>query len=483
MKSSMLRKVYSAEEFRKNGHELIDQLSDHLEAAINEPNKKVIKWKEPDDEYDFWKEYNPNNSFAAFNQEVIKRCVHLHNPKYMGHQISPSAPITALSSLLNALLNNGMGVYEMGMAPTAMERVVCKEICEVIGYGKSSDGFLTSGGTLANLTALLCARNKIVKTNVWEEGNTSKLAIMVSEEAHYCIDRAARIMGLGAKGIIKIPVDSNYAIRTDLLESYFDQANEKGLEVFAVIGSAPSTATGVYDDLEEMANFAIKKKIWFHIDGAHGGAAIFSSKYKRLLKGIEKANSVAIDGHKMMMMPSITTALLFKDGQDTHHTFRQKADYLLQESVEEDWYNLAKRTFECTKYMMSLHWYILMRFYGRKVFDNFVTTLYDLGREMRDLILTDSFFELAVEPVCNIVCFRVVGVTTSKDTLNKLNTDIRQSLLEDGSYYIVKTSLGNTTYLRCTLMNPFTTKEDIQGLLNLIKVKTHQLLSLKNNKP
>ncbi|MGB5357538.1 MAG: pyridoxal-dependent decarboxylase, partial [Eudoraea sp.] len=301
MKSSMLRKVYSAEEFRKNGHELIDQLSDHLEAAINEPNKRVIKWKEPDDEYDFWKEYNPNNSFAAFNQEVIKRCVHLHNPKYMGHQISPSAPITALSSLLNALLNNGMGVYEMGMAPTAMERVVCKEICEVIGYGKTSDGFLTSGGTLANLTALLCARNKIVKTNVWEEGNTSKLAIMVSEEAHYCIDRAARIMGLGAKGIIKIPVDNNYAIRTDLLESYFDQANEKGLEVFAVIGSAPSTATGVYDALEEVANFAIKKKIWFHIDGAHGGAAIFSSKYKRLLKGIEKANSVAIDGHKMMM--------------------------------------------------------------------------------------------------------------------------------------------------------------------------------------
>ena len=104
------------------------------------------------------------------------------------------------------------------------------------------------------------------------------------------------------------------------------------------------------------------------MDGAHGGAAIFAPKYRHTVAGIERADSVVIDGHKMMMMPSITTALLYKDGTHSHTTFSQKADYLLVQSKEEDWYNLAKRTFECTKNMMSVQWYTLLKTYGPENF-------------------------------------------------------------------------------------------------------------------
>ncbi|MGB5430632.1 pyridoxal phosphate-dependent decarboxylase family protein [Eudoraea sp.] len=478
MDKQLLQTAYSPEDFRQNGHQLIDLLAEHLDKSLNKSSSKVLNWENPSEEYKFWNNFLFNGKPSDLNNEIIKRSIHLHHPHYMGHQISPVAPITGLTSLLNAILNNGMGIYEMGMAPTAMERVVVEQLCKEIGYGKKSDGFLTSGGTLANLTALLSARKNRTGNDVWENGTSNKLAIMVSEEAHYCIDRAARIMGLGEKGIVKIAVDEGFALKTELLEQSYKKTIHEGYEVIAIVGSAPSTATGIYDDLETIGDFAFEKGIWFHIDAAHGGGAIFSSKYKSLLKGMKKADSIVIDGHKMMMMPSITTALLFKEGRDSHNTFRQKADYLLQDSKEEDWYNLAKRTFECTKYMMSLHWYTLLKIYGKSIFDEFVTTLYDLGQEFGELLENDPLFEIAVKPMSNIICFRLINKDKDLLSLNKINSTVRQKLLEEGEFYIVQTKIKDIVYLRATIMNPFTTEEHFKKLLDNIKRKAFPLLNL-----
>ncbi len=159
-----------------------------------------------------------------------------------------------------------------------------------------------------------------------------------------------------------------------------------------------------------------ENKLWFHVDGAHGGAGIFSEKYKYTVKGIEKADSVVIDGHKMMMMPTITTALLYKNGKHTNATFSQKADYLLTDSEHEDWYNSGKKTFECTKTMMSIHWYTLLKIYGEQVFDAYVTQLYDMGAHFATIIDNDSNFELAVKPMSNIVCFKFTKFKTKSRT-------------------------------------------------------------------
>ena len=250
MDKQLLKAAYSPEDFRQNGHQLIDLLADHLDKTINKPSSKVINWEIPSEQYKFWNNFLLNGKSSDLNNEILNRSIHLHHPHYMGHQISPVAPVTGLTSLLNAILNNGMGIYEMGMAPTAMERVVVEQLCKEIGYSKKSDGFLTSGGTLANLTALLSARNKRAGNDVWEKGNSKKLVIMVSAEAHYCIDRAARIMGLGKKGIVKIPVNENFALKTEVLEKTYIKIINDGYEVMAIVGSAPSTATGIYDDLD-----------------------------------------------------------------------------------------------------------------------------------------------------------------------------------------------------------------------------------------
>ena len=469
MDTSLLKTAYSSGNFRKRGHELIDQLADHLEASLNERSNKVIQWNLPEDEYTYWKEFLGKGDASQLFPEIVKHTIHVHNPKYIGHQVCPPAPLASLSALISALLNNGMAVYEMGMAPSAIERVITEFICTKIGYDVNSRGFLTSGGTLANLTALLSARKAKVEHDVWNKGSNDDLGIMVCEEAHYCVDRAAKIMGLGEKGIIKLPATSGFSMDTSQLERYYQKARAEGITVFAIVGSAPSTATGIYDDLETIANFSNKHGLWFHVDGAHGGASIFSPKYKHTVKGIAHADSVVIDGHKMMMMPTITTALLFKDGNHSHATFSQKADYLLNQSEDEDWYNMAKRTFECTKTMMSIQWYTLLKTYGEGIFDEYLTTLYDLGQQFGEMLENNTQFDLAIKPMSNIVCFRYFDDSLNNSELNQLNKLIRQQLLEEGEFYIVQTKLRGIHYLRTTIMNPFTTTEHLKALLQKVK--------------
>lgn len=469
MNNDLLKKVYATDDFKTRGHQIVDDLANHIANAISGKNEKVIPWSLPANELQYWKDFLKNGDEKLLFKEAINRSTQIHHPKYIGHQVSPTAPITILSSMVSAALNNGTAVYEMGIVTNPIERIITDLICTKIGYDSKSSGFLTSGGTLANLTALLTARKTKVPHDVWNEGNTKPLGILVSEEAHYCIERAAKIMGLGEQGIIKVPTKADFSMVTSALETEYQKAIENGIEVFAIIGSAPSTATGILDDLNKIGAFAEKYNLWFHVDAAHGGAAIFSSKYKPTLKGIEHADSVVIDGHKMMMMPGITTALLYKDGKNSHATFSQKADYLLEESTEEDWYNSGKRTFECTKNMMALHWFSLLKTYGEEVFDEFVSSLYDLGHLFGEIIKKEKQFELAAHPMTNIVCFRIIDTNLTEQQTNELNINIRRQLVEDGEFYIVQTKLRGKHFMRVTIMNPFTTEKHFFELLEKIK--------------
>lgn len=469
MDNPLLQKAYSPEHFRKLGHRLVDQLADHLEAQLHNENTPTLAWHIPEDERSFWSDFMKHGDETKLFAQILKRTTSVHNPKCIGHQVTPTAPITALTAMMGALLNNGMAIYEMGMAPSAIERIVTDLLCKKIGYTMEARGFLTSGGTLANLTALLSARKAKVTSDIWNQGHDQTLGIMVSEQAHYCVDRAAKIMGLGEKGIRKIPVAPKFMMDIALLESEYQRATENGIQVFAIVGSAPSTATGVYDDLKAIGTFAKKHDLWFHVDGAHGGAAIFSEKYRFTVAGIEQADSVVIDGHKMMMLPTITTALLFRNGNHSYATFSQKADYLLVQSEDEDWYNKAKRTFECTKTMMSIHWYTMLKVYGEEIFEEYVTRLFDMGKVLGKLIENESDFELAVPPVSNIVCFRYVDAALNRQALNALNAKLRQQLLENGEFYIVQTTLRGIQYLRCTIMNPFTEERHFRTLIEKVK--------------
>jgi len=464
---TFIQKAYNPKYFREKGHKLIDQLADYL-IDVQSGNIPVMNWKDPDSQYKFWKDYNyKEKDLKTFMEDLIKLSIHLHHPKYVGHQVSAPLPVVALTDMVTSLLNNGMAIYEMGPAASALEKWIVKQFSQRFGYGEQGDGILTSGGTLATLTALLAARQLKGGGNVWSDGTKKKLAIMVPAQAHYSIDRAAHIMGFGEDGIIKVPVNKQYQLQFEKLAEYLQLAESNGKKVIAICANACSTATGTYDNLVEIGEFCKQNSIWFHVDAAHGGGAIFTDKYKSLLTGVEKADSVIIDLHKMMMTPALATIVLFKKSRDSYSTFNQDAHYLWEKNEDPDWFNYAKRTFECTKLMMSVKFYSIIVEYGWEIFNENVTTLYDLAFSFAEMVKNRPGFELAVAPMANIVCFRLLS-KNSRETNNQLNLRIRRTLLEKGDFYFVQTELNGQLYLRVTLMNPLTTINHLNELLNSI---------------
>ncbi len=464
--NDLFEKAFSVDDFRKKGHEVIDLLAEYLDHAIDGRNdERVIPWQTPDEQLAYWKQDFDRNEPADpldLFRDVMSRSIRIHRRQYLGHQTVPALPVSALSAAVSAILNQGMGVYEMGMVGNVLDRILTEAVARKLGFGTEASGFITSGGSLGNLTALLAARARA--TDVWEEGsgNHERLAVMVSEEAHYCIDRAARIMGLGSQGIVKIPVTSDFRMRTDLLRSSYRDAVRRGLKVIAVIGCAGTTSTGSYDDLEEIAAFCREAGLWFHVDGAHGAPAAYSEKYSNLVKGIEKADSVIVDFHKMMLTPSLSTAVIFGCGGDAYRTFAQRAQYLWSEQTSEEWYHSGKRTFECTKAMTSLNIYTIFRIYGEAIFRQNIEQLFGLATTFAAMIRENPLFELAYEPQSNIVCFRY-----GDD--QQLNRMIRDNLVADGRYYIVQTILHGEHFLRVSLMNPLSTPAELRGLLGTIR--------------
>ncbi|NHA04369.1 aminotransferase class I/II-fold pyridoxal phosphate-dependent enzyme [Mucilaginibacter sp. HC2] len=463
----LINKAFKPETFRSEAHQLVELLATELEKAHTAPQKKAtINWESPAEQLAYWQnDFNSpliNNPQGLF-RSVISRSVNLHSRGYIGHQTATTLPVTALTSALISFFNNGMAVYEMGMAGNAMEKVVTAHMAARFGFGEDASGIVTSGGTLGNLTALLAARAAM--PNVLGKPEYGQLAIMVSEEAHYSIERAVRIMGLPPENIIKIPVNNRFQMRADTLEHYYQEAAAKGKKVFCIVGCACSTSIGAYDDLDAIGSFAQKHNIWFHVDGAHGTPVVFSPVYSHLLKGIEKADSVMVDFHKMMMAPSLSTAVLFKSARQAGKTFLQKAEYLWQDQQADEWYNSGKQTFECTKPMTILHTYTIMRLYGDQLYQQHIEKLYGMAAEFARMVQQHENFELACEPQSNIVCFRLKAGAES----NELNRDVLQRLIEDGRFYIVGTTIKQEFYLRITLMNPLTQTDDLEQLLSVIE--------------
>lgn len=472
MNTPELDRLYHPENFRKVGHELIDSIANYLDNCYT--NKiSINKYQKPDQILENWTSFLQSNpSLNQYFDQILEDSIHLHNPNYLGHQVSVPAPLAGLGGLISDLLNNGMAVYEMGAVANVLERKTIEFINDAIGYGEDSGGILTSGGTLANLTALLTARANLGKENIWKEGNQGQqYAVMVSEQAHYCIDRAVRIMGLGDKGIIKVPTDEYFRLDASKLQPLLDEATKKNITVIAIVGSACSTATGAYDPLGKISEFAHANGLWFHVDGAHGSAVVLSKKYKTLVKGIDEADSVVIDCHKMMMTPTIATAILYKDVQKSDATFNLKAEYLYDQLSEVEWFDSGKRTFECTKLMMCVKFMSILLEGGKISLEQNIDRLYDQAYKFSEILLSDDSFDLLIRPEANILCYRVIDSNLTEEKENTLNKNIRKAILEEGNFYIVQTEISGKVFLRSTIMNPFTTKEIFENLIQDIKLK------------
>lgn len=461
---AFLKEAYSPEAFQKMAPQLMELLEEQMKASQQKRGQTIHRLP-PEEQLAFWQQdfAAPGpEELPAFVEKVMSHSIQFHSKGYVGHQVAVTLPITILTSALMAWMNNCTTVYELGMAGNAMEKVVITHLAEKFGYAQGSTGFVASGGSMGNLTALVTART----SSGVEEKDYHRLAIMVSSEAHYSVERAAQIMGIPTQNIIKLPVGADYGARTELLEEYYQRAVAQGKLVFCVVGCACTTSVGAFDDLEAIGDFAEKHQIWFHVDGAHGGPVVFSEKYRHLIRGIEKSDSLIMDFHKMMMTPPLSTAVLYNTRNHKISEFSPKAAYLWRDQLSEEWWNSAKHTLECTKPITILHTYAIMKFYGDEIYQQNVDTLFDLGQEFAAMVTAWEDMELALEPKSNIVCFRYRPGAGDPDQINQ---KIAEKLLADGSYYVVSTTVGGDFYLRVTLMNPFTDWQDLEDLLEKIK--------------
>lgn len=464
-KRDVIDRAYSPEAWKEMFPEIMERIGWELEAAQSQSRQKTIDRLAPEEQLQFWQEDFSGETPENLNRlvdKVLSHSINFHSKGYMGHQVAVTLPVTVLTSALMAYMNNCTTVYELGMAGNAMEKVVISHMAEKFGYEDGSTGFVASGGSMGNLTALVTARTS---SGIGEE-DYHRLAVMVSSEAHYSVERAARIMGIQSDHIIKVPVGPDCAVEAEALEEAYQKAAEEGKMVFCVVGCAGTTSVGAFDDLDAIADFAERHQIWFHVDGAHGGAAAFSGKYRHLLHGIERSDSLIVDFHKMMMTPPLSTAVIYNGRNKKVSEFSPHAEYLWRDQLSEEWWNSAKHTLECTKPITILHTYAIMRLYGDQIYEQNVDVLFDKGKEFADMVRAHDHMELALEPKSNIVCFRY---TADGIDVEEVNRKIADRLLADGTYYVVSTAVKGSFYLRITLMNPFTEREQMEDLIEKIQ--------------
>ncbi|NVB81274.1 MAG: pyridoxal-dependent decarboxylase [Kofleriaceae bacterium] len=469
--------AYDPEAFRTSGHRLIDALGDAL-ARWHRRDGVVLPWRTPDEALAVWSRKGfGGGDLVDDMRRVMAASTALAHPRCMAHQVPPPLPGATLAELVSALLNNGMAIYEMGPAAVPIELAVIAWMAEKLGMSpESAGGVLTSGGSLGNLTALLAMRQAHAGFDVWKEGAHAgpPLAVLSSSDAHYSVARTLRIMGWGNDGVVPVPVDARHRMTAQASAAVLAQARAARPErrIVGIVAAAGSTATGAFDPLDELADLAAREGLWLHVDAAHGGGAAMSEAQRHKLRGIERADSVVWDAHKLLMMPALITAVLFKDGSHAYEAFAQQASYLFANAApEETWYDLGTRTLECTKRAMAIEVWSTLRVHGEQLFGDIIDRLVGLAGELAARVVAAPDFELALVPELNIVCYRhrPAGIAPGP-ALDAHNRALRQRVVEDGRFYIVGTQLPGGYHLRSTIMNPLSEPTDFDDLISHLRV-------------
>ena len=462
-----IRDAYDPERFRTEGHRLIDALADAL-ARWQRREGLVLPWRTPDQARAVWARKGFGGGVLVDElRRVMAASTALYNPRYMAHQVPPPLPVAALAELVSAVLNNGMAVFEMGPASVPIEMTVIDWMCEKIGYDNAAGGVMTSGGSLGNLTALLAMRE--AQTQSWATGAQQQLAVVVGADAHYSVDRTLRIMGWGDRGAIAAAVDDKHRMTVASVERALREAGDR--KVIGIVAAAGSTATGAFDPLGELADLAAARGLWLHVDAAHGGGVALSKGLRHKLAGIERADSVVWDAHKLMMMPALVTAVLFRRGGRAYDAFAQRATYLFREAAPEDtWWDLGTRTLECTKRMMAVEVWAALRVLGEEWFGDVVERLVVLAASLAAKIEASKDFELALDPELNIVCYRHRPVRIPPGPgLDEHNRALRQRLVEDGTFDVTGVQLPQGYFLRSAMMNPLIEDSDLDELIEQLR--------------
>lgn len=473
-------------------HEALPQLADLLNDYVsNSQNKETVVLKQHTPEHIiaalqtdhfFENGFQSPEAMLAFVSTYLENTNHLHHPRYMGHQVAVPHPLSGIPDWIHGTANNPSSLYEMGPVGGALEGYMINWMLDKLGwfrgksyadfdqYPENGSGILTHGGSVANLTALSAARAAIAP-EAWTEGNPSDLVIIGPSSSHYSIARAISIMGMGKNAYVPAKVDQNEVVQVADLKRVYQEQKEKGMRIMAVVANACATSTGLYDPLDEIAEFCQKNQLWFHVDGAHGAVALLSEREKQKIKGVEKADSLIWDAHKMMRVPALCTAVLFKNQFHQYNNFKQKGSYVFH-STEVVGMDSMPYTVECTKSALGTKLFWTFALEGEKKLISYIERCYQLAEDFYNLLKQQNDFEVPYFPQSNILCFRYIGGLRTDDFQLKL----RYTLIDSGNFYITSCEMNNKRYLRVVLIHPDTQIGDLNALLKSIRSIANELI-------
>lgn len=459
------------EEFRALAHATLDEAVNYLRGVakrppwrpVSEEAKAALQSPAPEEGREL------EDVLEDFKTHIFPYPLGNIHPRHWGWVNGSGTAEGVLAEMLAAAMNSNITSHDQ--SPIWVEMQVLSWFKGLFDYPENAAGLLVSGGTTANLTALLAARAAKAGYDVRGEGLGSKKAkkytLYTSAEAHYCITKAADILGLGKNACRLVPVLEDFTINVGALKKAIRDDRQAGFTPMAIVGNAGTVNTGAIDPLAELGDLAKAEGMWFHVDGAFGAVAYFSDKLKPRLKGLDKADSIAFDLHKWLYQPYGTGCVLVRDGSDLDEAFSFEASYFkpLTRGISTGPMRFNDIGIEHSRRFRALAFWFSLNLHGLDKFRNLLEQNCRQAEYLASLIEASPVFELTSPVKLNVVTFRYNPGGLDEEALDNLNRLLIMEIQTRGIAVPSATTLKGAFVLRCAIVNHRSKRSDFETLV------------------
>ena len=385
-------------------------------------------------------------------------------PAFFGYVQSPPAPVAVVADLLASAADQNLTAWRSAPAAAAVELQTLRWLGEFVGFDAAATGILVSGGSAANLTALLVA----LRTVTGADDDRRAMRVYASAETHFSVAKAAQALGVG---LAPIAVDRERRLDPAALRTAIARDRAAGLLPICVVANAGTTSTGAVDPLDAVATVAAEAGVWLHVDGAYGAPAAADPACRHLFSGLHRADSLSIDAHKWLYAPVDCSALLLHDAAATARAFGAGADDYVRVLATQPAETFAfwDHGLELSRRFRALKLWATLRFHGARRLAAAVGEDVRLATQLAQLVADAEDFELLAGPGLSICCFRHAPAHLDEPALDAHNERILQALQRDGRVYLSNATIDGRFALRACITNFRTTRTDVERVLTVVR--------------
>ena len=410
-------------------------------------------------------EGNGSQSILDDIDSFLRQCVKTNRPEFMNPLWGGLNIAGFAGEVISALTNQSMYTYELSPIATLIEKAIIDRMMEIVGYGEGF-GTLTTGGSNGNMLGMLCARQSINPLSSLDGFDGSKYVAFVSAEAHYSTLMSANVIGIGHQNLVKVSCDSRGRMKPQSLSEEINRVIKSNRIPFCIIATSGTTVRGSFDPIRELATIAHDNNIWLHVDAAWGGSCLFSKRYRYLMDGIELADSVCWDAHKMMGLPLICSVFLTKHKSTLRAVCAHgdAAHYLFHEDSKD--VDLGRYSLQCGRRNDSLKLWIAWREIGDAGWARMVEKYCELSDYLENLVIENEHLSMMSERNWSNICFRFEA---DGYDLNELNTEIRNRMMREGIHLVSRSNIGDDIVIRAVVANPLIDEGVLHSLISSVE--------------